>query len=174
MGISRMAEAQIPTDKGMLVTGHRDVKSYNQYNTNPVKLQMDTCQRIISGDGTKYSEVLSQERKKHVRGAIDVKVKRDFDVKPELQVKAEVKLDIPEGFKPGSKHSPQSQVDYSKPIGQAPRFSKEGNPSSGFVFGSASGCNFFNFTSSVDSKVITHLISKFSKGEIVSSPLSSQ
>lgn len=64
MGISRMAEAQIPTDKGMLVTGHRDVKSYNQYNTNPVKLQMDTCQRIISGDGTKYSEVLSQERKK--------------------------------------------------------------------------------------------------------------
>lgn len=95
-----------------------------------------------------------------------MKVKRDFDVKPELQVKAEVKLDIPEGFKPGSKHSPQSQVvqfrlvdfviviyyvfiycdnlivivklivivnpifivlqvDYSKPIGQAPRFSKE-------------------------------------------------
>ena len=59
-----MAEAQIPTDKGMLVTGHRDVKSYNQYNANLHKLQMDTCQRIISGDGKKYAEVLSQEVKK--------------------------------------------------------------------------------------------------------------
>ena len=64
MGISRMAEAQIPTDKGMLITGHRDVKSYNQYNTNPLKLQMEICQRIISGDGKKYVEVLSQEVKK--------------------------------------------------------------------------------------------------------------
>ena len=38
MGISRMAEAQIPTDKGMIMIGHRDVKSYNTYNTNPLKL----------------------------------------------------------------------------------------------------------------------------------------
>ena len=59
-----MAEAQIPIDKGMLVTGHKDVKSYNQYNANSVKVQMDTCQRIIPGDGNKYTEVLSQEVKK--------------------------------------------------------------------------------------------------------------
>ena len=59
-----MAEAQIPTDKGMMVTGHRDVKSYNQYNANPLKLQMDICQKIISGNGNNYSVVLSQELKK--------------------------------------------------------------------------------------------------------------
>lgn len=64
MGISRMAEAEIPVDKGMMVTGHRDVKSYNQYNANPAKIQMDTCQRIISGETLKYSEVLSEEKKK--------------------------------------------------------------------------------------------------------------
>ena len=64
MGITRMAEAQIPTNKGMLVTGHRDIKSYNEYNSNPLKLQMDTCQCTISGDVKKYSEVLSQEAKK--------------------------------------------------------------------------------------------------------------
>lgn len=65
-----MAEANIPSDKAMLVTGHRDVKSFNQYNANPVKLQMDTCQRIISGDGTRYSQVLSQEVKKGKTGKV--------------------------------------------------------------------------------------------------------
>lgn len=64
MVILRMAKAQIPTDKAMLVTRHHDVKSYNQYNTNSIKLQMDTYQCIISGNGKKYLEVLSQELRK--------------------------------------------------------------------------------------------------------------
>ena len=42
MGISRMAEAQIPIDKGMLVIGHGVVKSYNQYNTN-----LSNCRWIL-------------------------------------------------------------------------------------------------------------------------------
>lgn len=72
MGITRMEEAHIPSEKGMAVTGHRDVKSYKQYNAKTDSTEMQACQRIISGISTisedgkvlKFSDVLTEEERK--------------------------------------------------------------------------------------------------------------
>ncbi|KAG0593937.1 hypothetical protein M758_UG033200 [Ceratodon purpureus] len=71
MDITWMEEVHILSEKGMAVTGHRDVKSYKQYNAKTDSTDMQAFQRIISGISTicgdgkvlKFSEVLTEERK---------------------------------------------------------------------------------------------------------------
>lgn len=72
-GITRMEESLVPLQKGMLTTGHRDPKSYRQYNALPKQMDDKVIQKIISGtsamsnDGKPllYSEVLDIEKKKY-------------------------------------------------------------------------------------------------------------
>ncbi|KAG0601413.1 hypothetical protein M758_11G108500, partial [Ceratodon purpureus] len=52
---------------------------------------------------------------------------------------------------------------------------QKGNSSGGFVFGSAQGCNFFNFSGSFDPSAIATLMTNLPKVEsFYSAPLSSQ
>lgn len=53
MAITRMEEGLVPAEKAMKITGHRDYKSYKQYNENPQVLDDRSCQRLISGIDTK-------------------------------------------------------------------------------------------------------------------------
>lgn len=71
IGISRLEQALVPQDKGMSITGHRDPKSYKQYNALPERQDDIICQRIISatnivekGKDLLYSDVLLQEEEK--------------------------------------------------------------------------------------------------------------
>lgn len=55
MRITHMEEAFIPSEKGMLVTVHKDVKSYKKYSADSGTTDMRACQHIISGTTTHSS-----------------------------------------------------------------------------------------------------------------------
>lgn len=57
-GISRMEAALAPVDKGMLQTGHRDVKSYKGYSRECKDKEDKVLQDIISGTKHVYSEAM--------------------------------------------------------------------------------------------------------------------
>jgi hypothetical protein len=50
IGISRMEEGLVPVEKGMRITGHRDMKSYAKYNSCLPDSEQRACQDLISGD----------------------------------------------------------------------------------------------------------------------------
>jgi hypothetical protein len=50
IGITRMEECMVPMEKGMTITGHRDMKSYSKYNAFVPDSEQRACQDIISGD----------------------------------------------------------------------------------------------------------------------------
>ncbi|KAG0559982.1 hypothetical protein KC19_3G102300 [Ceratodon purpureus] len=151
---------------------------------------MDTCQRIISGDGKKYAEVLSQEVKKgsgiKERGVVKV----ENTVKIENTVKVENALEVEDGRvaqNPCHMQVERNAGIFKRKAGiMIPQKTEEFlleqvSPSraGGFVFGSASGCNFFSFNGSFDSNFVTSFISKLSKVDSTvaapaSAPLSSQ
>lgn len=60
-GISCMEAALAPADKGMLQTGHRDIKSYKGYSRESKDREDKVLQDIICGNKTTYLDAMSSE-----------------------------------------------------------------------------------------------------------------
>ena len=50
ISITRMEEGMVLVEKGMSVTGHRDVKSYSKYNACVMDSELRACPDLISGE----------------------------------------------------------------------------------------------------------------------------
>jgi hypothetical protein len=50
IGITRMEEGMVPAEKGMRITGHRDIKSYEKYNACLADSEQRACQNLILRD----------------------------------------------------------------------------------------------------------------------------
>ena len=77
IGITRMEEGMVPVEKGMLVTGHRDVKSYSKYNACVMDSEQRACQDLISGDSVLakgkpviYHDLVTRQNLKNVSNQV--------------------------------------------------------------------------------------------------------